>query len=125
MEQLVSFEIAKLAKEKGFKEKCFRQYFDTGTMTVCSNKQEVVFGTCEELGYGDKDKFLAPTQSLLQKWLRENKDIHIIIGSSNIKGYNFCFSSEKGLTGFSTNTFPFETYEEALEKALFEALSFV
>jgi hypothetical protein len=50
-----------------------------------------------------------PTQSLLQKFLREKYDIHIIVVSSNIEGYNYGIQKEKGFLGVSPNIFPYET----------------
>ena len=65
------------------------------------------------------------TQSLLQKYLREEFDIHIIIASSNIKGYNYGVTKEKGFLGISTKEFPYNTYEEALEAGLQEGLKLI
>lgn len=55
-EDIISFETAKLAKEKGFD----------------SNNEIYHFEDIKILG-------IFPTQSLLQKWLREKHDIHIVI----------------------------------------------
>ena len=107
-EQLISFETAKLAKEKGFKRLCDFSYDEDGTIT----------GNCEQ-AYN----FVAPTQSLLQKWLREKHKIHIELQcDSNYYKYfiliyyktNCVFSLDDSLI-----------YEEALEIGLQEALKLI
>lgn len=125
-EQLITFDTAKLAKEKGFNIPVLYDY-NNGVILEEDNRQICNFNDSgwKDMLEEDYNSISAPTQSLLQKWLREEKDFHIIVGSSNVKGYNFCISSEKGLTGFSENTFPYETYEEALESALQSCLSFI
>ena len=107
-EQLISFETAKLAKEKGFKRLCDFSYDEDGMIT----------GNCEQ-AYN----FVAPTQSLLQKWLREKHKIHIELQcDSNYYKYfiliyyktNCVFSLDDSLI-----------YEEALEIGLQEALKLI
>ena len=107
-EQLISFETAKLAKEKGFKRLCDFSYDEDGMIT----------GNCEQ-AYN----FVAPTQSLLQKWLREKHKIHIELQcDSNYYKYfiliyyktNCVFNLDDSLI-----------YEEALEIGLQEALKLI
>lgn len=107
-EQLISFETAKLAKEKGFKRLCDFSYDEDG----------MIIGNCEQ-AYN----FVAPTQSLLQKWLREKHKIHIELQcDSNYYKYfiliyyktNCVFSLDDSLI-----------YEEALEIGLQEALKLI
>ena len=76
-------------------------------------------------------EYSAPTQSLLQKYLREVYDIHITISR-----WFECSEDPERLIGFITYlggegadeinkklvTIVFETYEEALEKGLIEGL---
>ena len=78
----------------------------------------------------NKDIIYAPTQSLVQKWLREEKGVHINIYLTDDFGderYNFEFISTKHYT--ECNEFSHQywenlqcTYEEALEMALLVAL---
>ena len=107
-EQLIGFETAKLAKEKGFKRLCDFSYDEDGMIT----------GNCEQVY-----NFVAPTQSLLQKWLREKHKIHIELQcDSNYYKYfiliyyktNCVFSLDDSLI-----------YEEALEIGLQEALKLI
>ena len=68
-EQYVSFEVAKLLKEKGFDEPC--QYF----YKFCSN--EIYRGTLfTNTQIGDKF-YNAPTQQMAMRWLREVHHIHV------------------------------------------------
>ena len=103
-EQLISFETAKLAKEKGCNlENC----------------------TCG--GYPDcicYDKRIS--QSLLQKWLREKYDIDVIINTyrnQNQKYYKY-FISEKSKNVIKSEEY-YNIYEEALEIGLQEALKLI
>ena len=116
----ITFETAKLAKEKEFE---FR----------------VVWGYI--LGFKDdseRDKYL-PTQSLLAKWLREKYDIEINItrmppeaikssfnkGNKRIKKYNMWVWSLNGNPRIENPSLFFDNYEEALEAGLQEALKLI
>ena len=132
-EKLISFETAILAKEKGFKNACDgfvnkdNEYIFMPDLLYPNNSEfshnseedpEVV--EWKELM---KTLVLAPTQSLLQKWLREVHEISIKIDdyytNSRVRfDYNVCElgSQEDNPVGI------FETYEEALEIGLQEAL---
>ena len=132
-EKLISFETAILAKEKGFKNACDgfvnkdNEYIFMPDLLYPNNSEfshnseedpEVV--EWKELM---KTLVLAPTQSLLQKWLREAHEISIKIDdyytNSRVRfDYNVCElgSQEDNPVGI------FETYEEALEIGLQEAL---
>jgi hypothetical protein len=122
-EQLVTFKTAKLAKEKGFDIPCenfYTEYLDDD-VTDLFNYEEQRGSGFAELYRNDKEfKYSAPTQSLLQKWLRE---IHNLIISVN---YNH--SIKKYCATFDETyyyEFPYDwynTYEEALEEGLKEAL---
>ena len=102
-DDLVTYETALLAREKGFDIDCGWKLrkLDDGTFTHTN---------CSDLGVEQ------PTQSLLQKWLRE------------VKGENITpplFFSYQGyacdIMGFE-NTKYFKTYEEALENELYKCL---
>jgi hypothetical protein len=92
-EHKITFETAKLAKEKGFDEIVYNAYNLNGEF---GNFYDIV-GECpfsdnygpEYIDY-DKLRYAAPTQSLLQRWLREKHNIHVVMkpvmGSKN--GYD-------------------------------------
>lgn len=125
-DEIVTFEVAKLAKEKGFREmaNCYQGYRKDGTLFYFSNipdgKERVMQTDC-----------LAPTQSLLQRWLREEKGVTICVDIFD-DGWFFDISTfHKQDTGVyeveipykSSNVSPvFDTYELALEDALKYAL---
>ena len=101
---LITFETAKLAKEKGCNlENC----------------------TCG--GYPDcicSDKRIS--QSLLAKWLREEHNIIVIVDYEGIDGYYYKFYSYKGMKQFyDASNKNFKTFEEALEIGLQEALKLI
>lgn len=106
-EQLVSFKTAILAKKKGFTWKSQINYIDEGN------------------GW---EELLKPTQSLLQKWLRDEHKIFV-------SPEPYIEFNDNILTGFYIGDIyrieghillelddNFKTYEEALEKGLQEAL---
>lgn len=149
-EQLISKEVAILAKEKGFNEPTLNHWergidgygwglFSSGdllknqelTKTYQSNE-----GICGE--------FSAPTQSLLQKWLREVHNIHIC--NFKVNSINeYCFEIEDSLSlqyfyfedgglrlheslnskGEYDKPIYYNTYEQSLEYTLQEALKLI
>lgn len=94
-EQYVSFEVAKLLKEKGFKEETHGNYYLGGKFD----------GEFEESSKVNWNKFFktpiaAPTQQMVMRWLREVHNIHISITFGWVSGYNaqvdWAEESEKG-----------------------------
>lgn len=96
-EQIVTYKVAKLAKDKGFDELCMKLYSDKifedfkhtsfGNNKTHSNTK---INIPKDAIDSDETIITAPTQTLLQKWLRIKHNIHIIIipviGSKN--GYD-------------------------------------
>jgi len=112
-EQRITYSTAKLAKEKGYKEYCKWRYTDFNGIT--------------ELQKGASELFpAAPTQSLLQKWLREVHEIDIDVDRGGVRNdwyigwRKFGYKYHRG-----PYTKPFTNYEEALEVGLKEALKLV
>jgi hypothetical protein len=66
-EEICTYEVCKLAKEKGFREKCIEHYYDDTKDLYRSSVPQ-----CYNFGGNTSD---APTQSLLQRWLREERGI--------------------------------------------------
>lgn len=116
-EQLISFETAKLAREKGFSEVCRQLYKDYG--------ENDLLEPVTPSNYNNKDTYLncasAPSQSLLQKWLREKHNIHVNPQCISYSGAYKCEVAKKGIFPFSVCGLGCE-YEEALEVGLQEAL---
>ena len=125
-EILITFETAKLAKEKGFKLplRSNRNYYNLNGNIHPYNW----FNQFELADYTD-----APTQSLLQKWLREVHKINIFISSKTIENKTIFIPHGRTIPDTIKNNLIVDiiqyctnnTYEEALEIALFEALKLI
>jgi len=130
-EECISFETAKLAKEKGFDIKCsshWSTYDNDGLLNNFLSIEDSISRNYNNYKYAyitnkKEELFSAPTQTLLQRWLREECQIIISIvfelNSYEVfvdDGYN------NGSTGFDKT---FDTYEEALEFGLVEALKLI
>ncbi len=75
-EDYISFEVAKLLKEKGFDEPCLNRYCTDGRFST-----SILHYKNSEI---NKDSYNAPTLQMAMKWLREVHKISIEITS---KGY--------------------------------------
>ena len=165
-EQLISFETAKLAKEKDFNILQHSYYFEDGEFKENSLKGtngyygeeyefnlsefnenwndkwltkktgDRCFGCSKQKGY--LETFSAPTQSLLQRWLREVHNIYVecrhdlTSDGKNIRFYtSWGFLQQKdkngnrNVNGWYDEYNDWETYEEALEIGLQEALKLI
>lgn len=111
-EDIVTFGVAKLAREKGFNE--ITGWFYEGVSEQPQSMQD----RWNEY----PNAYAAPTQSQLQRWLREEKHIEVIvIGQEYVGGpyYGEAYSN-RGLENRNCN--PHKTYELALEDGLKYAL---
>lgn len=111
-EQLISFETAKFAKQKGFDCDCNNIHVENSEATYIQDA-----GKPYPMGSKTYD---APTQSLLQKWLRDEKEVIIEI--------RYSYSKSKwyyDLSVMVTANKYFKTYEEALEEGLQGALKLI
>lgn len=122
-EQLISFETAKLAKEKGFDIKCDNFYRDNKDLHGKRGKKSGVVPPVSQA----INRQLAPTQPLLQKWLRDSKLAIVQVGPVDDWdhwGYNVlmedCMSPFFAIP-LTSKEYP--AYEEALEAGLLEALN--
>lgn len=138
-EELISFETAKLAKEKGFDIEVQNYY------SGVTNKSLNAAGRIENQGKHRYDfianwnmegiDFIsAPTQFLLQKWLVHKTDITVI--TDWIKGQRFYYVGlsyinskneidiwfSHGVSGLKVK---YESHEQALEAGLQEALKLI
>jgi hypothetical protein len=130
-EQLITFETAKLAKEKGFDVLCYYYYYknilvepslENGSSTDTDFGVELT-DLLENRNCKHSKTISAPTQSLIQKWLREVHNINIYVQHWNCRWkfshqiVKMCFN---GMSQENLNS-----YEEALEKGLQEALKLI
>lgn len=164
-EKLISLKVAKLAKEKGFDWEVHylfssNGFHETYNMSIPENMNSK---SITKQSVYNADWYLSrPTQSLLQKWLRDEYDIHIHTARENyfqISEYKYyynviCRGKKSDILG-SVDTFSnlmaecsqnvegnylndekffklifergyaFDSYEEALEDGLFEALKLI
>ena len=117
-EEICTYEVAKLAKEKGFNEyqACNHIYEDDEqwyTLTTYTNAKGIDWS---------KDKFtVAPTQSLMQRWLREKKGYYTwpFFNNDELK-WTYVVEERRGDKWFSLilNTPNYDSYEAAMENAL-------
>ncbi len=153
-EQIISFETAKLAKEKGFYIPTYTAYingkfhenenepngYDGYDLASKENwnRKGWTFTKNGEGCYGCQgspkyfEAYTVTTQSLLQKWLREVHNIHIqiqVLGQF-VDGTNkfYCqvveFGENKWVSKYVSSKLIY-TYEQALEKGLQEALKLI
>lgn len=120
-DEIVTFEVAKLAKENGFpqnpnKNNHCDMYCWDGLRNIHSLGVWAVWYMEE---YDHDNLYAAPTQSLLQKWLREGKNIDIVVMpiKPNDYAYFLCGSIHEE-DGAMLDRAPQPTYELALEDAL-------
>ena len=117
-EDYVSFEVAKLLKEKGFDGYCFAAYsYEIGDFITVGPIKNSDINTEENNRY----MCTCPTLQMAMKWLRDEKNIHIKVHCSGNRNYlvyvqslvtafhDFCIESA---------TCSFNSYEEAVEAAL-------
>lgn len=106
-EELVTLETAKMLIEKGFNE--------------CRNVVDISNMSNDDL---PKRCFLQPTQSIAQKWLRDNHSVHTAV-DVNGSGLWYCRIYDTKDYEFLFETKNYVTYEEALEAGIFEALKLI
>ena len=130
-DQLVSFKVAKLAKEKGFDNIHVDVYYHI-------NKGYTLgYAMCiSEVNKQTYGCLLAPTQSLLQKWLRDKHEIHIFVIPCEPSSYSkykdlsvvWIYDIYKPLLveyGHSNKGDNLLSYEQALDEGLYEALTLI
>ncbi len=132
-EQLITFEVAKLAKEKGFAEVCSHAYseYHGGVVRFLDLFEEYNGdhdGWCNtDTNISAGNYITAPTQSLLQKWLREVHNLHVnpyFEGEAGEKAIYSLFIHQ-GCDNRIKVKQSFPTYESALEQGLIETLKLI
>lgn len=117
--QYITFETAKLAKEKGFTQFGGRYYTKDGNGP---------FGYISECDV--KDGFPCVTQSLLARWIREKHNIHID-SYHNASGYLYYINKTNGTLVYDSDFDgpndggAWNSYKEAMESGLQEALKII
>lgn len=122
-ERLISLKTVRLAKEKGFDMNNI-PYRDSKTSEIVLNWKERLeyFATAK-----NANLIKIPTQSLLQKWLRDehNMDIEIYMHHEmGVKEYAYLILSLEGkqILWKSAKSGRYNSYEDALETGLKESI---
>lgn len=120
-EDYVSFETAKLLKEKGFDEKC-RQYWYRGNLVF--SRSEI---HNRELDNYEDEGWSAPTLQMAMKWLREVHNL-VIEPYRTACGYLYTISStpygstkydnSEAYNGDDENSGQWSTWEKACEDGI-------
>ena len=138
-EEIISLKTAKLAKEKGFNEICKNGYYETLAHTLdCGRGGEMDFPYIEprilERRNYDHSVLIAqaPTQSLLQRWLREvhNIIVDVVYDENSEDQFEYFLSIYKDRldiinTEHELYDMFWDNYEEAFEEGLQEALKLI
>jgi len=120
-EDYVSFEIAKILKEKGFDSVCENQYIN------CSSGHPFLTNICDDAGCYYKnseignDEYSAPTLQMAMKWLREVHNIHIVLSPNKKMNNQYCsiiFVDKEGELHPQPTDFFHGSYGEAAEIAI-------
>lgn len=136
-ETLVSFKVAELAKKKGFNVESLKFYTkprskmygldEEGRPYPIKNIPKKIYTVGEDATLNTENVIFAPTQDLLQKWLREVHNISICIYPVLYEwevSLHTCHKRKKLPIYLNpNNSIHGKTYEEAREEALFQALN--
>jgi len=118
-DELISYETAKLAKEKRFDVKTPKAYYDHG------GTQVILWVDSEPL---NSELAPAPTQSLLQRWLRDAHNIDLwaqpFVFNLSLPDESYSYFIYKDGV-LATDSVGFIDFEEALEAGLLEALKVI
>ena len=114
-EDYISFETAKLLKEKGFDEICYLGYNKNGEYVPTSNRCN------SQIIQPDFCLICCPTLQMAMKWLREVHNINIdIVSVWNQKRFEyqvFIVTPENADSPYYEHN-PYKSYEEACEAAI-------
>lgn len=128
---IIKLQTAKLAKEKGFSRDCFYSYDDQGQLESSIDMNGELMFSMEDMNNAhenDFETYLAPSQALLQEYLRVGHKILVEVYRC-FDCYNFKimridiknYEETPNLTLMESFQ-DFKTYENALETGLVEAL---
>lgn len=130
IENLITFDTAKLAKEKGFDIPIQHTVNNINQLYDIYN-EEININSSVVDNWNKFDSVIsAPTQSLLQKWLREKHNISVLIEHGRLENESFGYFprvfTEINKSSKMFKVFAYSNnYEEALEKGLQEALKLI
>ena len=124
-EQLITLKTAKLAKTKGFKP-------DKPSVNYVSMYINGKHSEGHEEDWDRGDFYLAPTQALLQKWLREKHGIEVNMYTrydphedTRDWGFTCFYLNQKDNHTIIEDRIAYNSYEKALESGLKAALKMI
>lgn len=143
-DKLISFKVAKLLRKKGHNCESFYHYYyddEDNSYSIRENSAHL-FIACERglhteahslsqlalnVSSESSRNLLAPTQSLVQEWIREARGVHIEI-YANASGWGWILTKTGGngstIKAIEGDTF-FDSYGDALEEGLKQALRLI
>ena len=125
-EQFVSFETAKMLKEAGFDVPCRGIYVTDRTgyyeFREYDNKQ-TTDDLCWDTEDGFQYEYLAPTQALAARWLREAHNIDVMVDVYN-RDYYVC-NVYKNKHLMIIRNIVTSSFEKALEEGLRESIKLI
>ena len=130
-EQFVSFETAKMLKEAGFDVPCRGVYVTDRTgyyeFREYDNKQ-TTDDLCWDTEDGFQYEYLAPTQALAARWLREVYNVAIYsLYDDDMEQWFYvvdAFTKNPVINGFQSGS-EYDDYESAFEDGLREAIKLI
>ena len=132
VEQFVSFETAKLLKEAGFDVPCrgiYRAYRIGTSVFHEYDRKSAKDDLCRNAVDGFQYEYLAPTQALAARWLREVNHYAVCVWYST--EHEEWFYAHGNLDNmmfdedYSISDFIYDSYEEAFEAGLQEAIKLI
>lgn len=131
-EHLITYETAKLAKGKGFDIPCVNFWYREkmtqnpycGSGVEYDSDRDCIWNWNHSSPYPNKHykyQFSAPTQSILQKWLREKHGLNLFITEGTIHQTKYKFY----INQHHHKSPEYDTYEDALECGLVKALKLI
>jgi len=113
-EDYVSFEVAKLLKEKGFDWEVHRSYLVNDSVFIPGDISDVPLR---------KDVIRIPTLQMAMKWLREVHKLYVVVRpyvteEGTLSLFDLKSIKEKGIVVNLRTKTGFNTYEEACEAAI-------
>lgn len=130
-DELITYETAVLAEEKGFEGMVYAMYdaiFGYLDYTRVNEYDKYSYDLFHSTAEVSKTAFPAPTQSLLQRWLREEHDITVNAYRTWAMHCSYNYSVLQGNdvdNEIIQACEPNRTYEQALEAGLQEALKLI
>lgn len=130
-EEYVTYETAKLLKEKGFTVDTTQDYWKIGPDGVKYFMSSIGAYTSDINNqyayYRPADSYPCPTQQMAMRWLREEHDLHIMLQPedwiypeevAHITGWGWSIFKGRPFDCLYAHMYREDTYEEAAEKAI-------